>query len=108
MPPVEGCTKQDYAVLIVIGLGVAFVACLGLIVFGWFQWQRETNRKLAAFHAASTDTPAVGVDPTAPAAPIAAPVAVTPVVATSQAASAFLPIATAPIASSRRRPSSTT
>jgi len=22
MPPVEGCTKQDYAVLIVIGLGV--------------------------------------------------------------------------------------
>jgi hypothetical protein len=22
MPPVEGCTKQDYAVLIVIGVGV--------------------------------------------------------------------------------------
>lgn len=22
MPPVEGCTKQDYAVLIVIGMGV--------------------------------------------------------------------------------------
>lgn len=84
------------AMPILIGLGVAFVACLGLIVFGWFQWQRETNRKLAAFRAAPTDTTNAGVEPAAPVAPIAAPVAVTPVVETSQPESLSVPVATAP------------
>ena len=68
---------------ILIGLGVAFVVCLGLIVFGWFQWRKETNQRLAAMSTSPTapaptpqtptPTPTEAVAVVAPAALSAAP-----------------------------------
>lgn len=68
------------AMPILIGLGVAFVLCLGLIVLGWSMWRKETDRKLAALSPTASETPAtadaLGMSvPTPPIADVAAPVA---------------------------------
>ncbi len=68
------------ALPILIGLGTAFLACIGLIIFGWFQWRKETNQRLASMNAA----PAV--------APTPEPVATLPDVAVSLETPAAAPI----------------
>ncbi len=78
------------AMPIMIGLGVAFLACLGLIVFGWFQWRKETNQRLAALSASQTPT-------TAPAPPAIEPVVAAAMIAPTETAAPVLPEAAAPI-----------
>ncbi len=45
------------ALPILIGLVTAFLACIGLIVFGWFQWRKETNQRLSSMNAAPAAAP---------------------------------------------------
>lgn len=60
----------ENALWVMIGLAVAFLACLGLIVFGWFQWRRETTQRLAVKSApvaeANGEPSQPPIEPTAP------------------------------------------
>lgn len=78
------------AMPIMIGLGAAFLACLGLIVFGWFQWRRETNQRLAALSAAQTPT-------TPMVAPTIEPLVAAATIVPTETATPATPQATAPV-----------
>lgn len=75
------------AMPILIGLGVALVLCLGLIVFGWSMWRKETDRKLAALSSPTPEAPPMADSPEAAVSALPAPDALAPVIAAPPIAS---------------------
>ena len=76
------------AMPILIGLGVALVLCLGLIVFGWSMWRKETDRKLAALSSPTPEAPPMADSPEAAVSALPTSDALAPVIAAPPIASA--------------------